>query len=112
MFSTIRRTTGAHRGGIGGLATEVFGLVPLNVLETVDDPATNFEVGGAVPDPPPALECARADIPPVGELDLVEMTGGHGCFLRLLPIAEESFANQDCENRCDRPVKITVKFGF
>ncbi len=73
MFSTIRRTTGAHRGGIGGLATEVLGLVALDVFKPVDDPTSDLQVSQALADPAPPLKRARTNVPAVGQLNLVEV---------------------------------------
>ena len=84
MFSTIRRAMGAHRGGIGGLATEVLGLVALDVFKPVDDPTSDLQVSEAFPDPAPPLERPGRDVPAVGQLDPIEMAGGHSCLLQWL----------------------------
>ncbi len=82
MELTIRRASGAHPGGVGVLAVEVLGLVPLDIVEPIDDPAPDLEVGDALPDPAPTLKGPGRDVPTVGQLDLIEVTGRH-CWLLL-----------------------------
>jgi len=71
---------------------EVLGLVPLDIVEPIDDPAADLEIGGALTDPAPALQGARGDIPAIGQLNLIEMPGGHSCVLQCLRNPAQSLA--------------------
>jgi hypothetical protein len=66
------------------MAAELLGLEALNILDAVDNAATELQELWAIAHPPPPLELALADIPALGELSLVEMFRAHAQLLQLL----------------------------
>ena len=67
--------------GFGGAFAEVVCFKSFHVFEPVDDPSTDFEIGGAFTGPPPALKCALTDIPAIGQFDLIEVFNSQGVLL-------------------------------
>jgi len=69
-------TTRVGRGlcNAGGTRVHLLRFVCLDVVEAIDDSATDFQKAGPLAEPPPALERPRRDAPAIGELNLVEMS--------------------------------------
>ena len=74
-----RRRRGAGRGGAGA---DLLGLVRFDILEAVPDAAAQFHEAGAIADPAPALQRAGADVPPFGQVSLVQMSNHHRMLLQ------------------------------
>ena len=51
----------------------------LDILEPVNHAAADLAVAWPLPEPPPALQSARAELPPAGQLDLMKV--GHSAHL-------------------------------
>ena len=83
---------------------ELFCLVGLNVLNSIDDVAANLEKCRSYSLPTPPLKRAGADAPAAGDIDLIEVFGIH-CGVPRVRV-------NDCgEGRCTGREKIYVAVG-